>query len=160
MFSKKNIRNIDPATTTWAAMTASEKAARKPSAAFSAQRPMSCNQLIGNLAGAFVLAAAQTTGVLILPAALSCCYLTSDSLSGQDAVGPARGQRHALAKLHLNSGTKGQTIFESVYRPHACISVPPQVLKQLHWGIRDSNNRVLDLKGTHCSWTLCFDQRD
>ena len=57
-------------------------------------------------------------------------------------------------------GAKGQTIFESVYRPHAFVTMPPQSLKQLRWSIRDSRHRILDLKGTHCSWTLTFDQRD
>ncbi len=65
------------------------------------------------------MAAAQTLGVLVLPAALIVCYLHSDSLAGRDAIGPNPESMTCLCKLHLNSGAKGTTVFESVYRPHS-----------------------------------------
>ena len=50
------------------------------------------------------------------------------------ASGEPNRQKVGIAnkcKMHLNSGAKGETIFESVYRPHAFLAVPHQTLKQL-----------------------------
>ena len=99
---------------------------------------------------------ARALGPVDLPAATNALYLHSDTLSGNDSMGPHPQSSTCVCKLMLHGATFGQSVAQSAFRELRYCTVPPQSLQALEWSLRSAKNRVINLRGGKISFVLSF----
>ena len=81
-------------------------------------------------------------------------YLTSDNLGNFETLGP-RGNRNILKKIPASSNY-GYLILDNIVSTIDGIDVSKSAIKLLHFQLTDARGHVVDLHGSHVSFSLIF----
>ena len=81
-------------------------------------------------------------------------YIHSSTLGHYNSIG-VRGENTIIKKVPVSSSF-GYLIMDSVVAPHDKINVSKQLIKTLHFSLKDVHGNVIDLHGAHISLSLIF----
>ena len=81
-------------------------------------------------------------------------YMHCDNLGHYKCLG-LRGENTIVKKIHVSSSF-GYLILDSVVAPHDKIDVSRQLIKTLHFTLKNVHGNVINLHGAHCSFSLIF----
>ena len=82
-------------------------------------------------------------------------YLHSNALSSLRTIGPS-GSRTVIARVPLNSIYQGMALRTHSGHPLDCVPCGGRTLRTLDFQIKDSFNRLIDMRGGHVSFELLF----
>jgi len=85
-------------------------------------------------------------------------YIHSSTLGNYSTIG-VRGENTIIKKVPVSSSF-GYLIMDSVVAPHDKINVSKQLIKTLHFSLRNVHGNVIDLHGSHISLSLIFQTLD
>jgi hypothetical protein len=86
-------------------------------------------------------------------------YLTSETFSGYDVIGPNGGLRSTLRKITVTEPSKGLQYHEHSGHGEDYISVGGMSMRTLKFALKDSFGNVVSLNGGHCAFSLLFCER-
>lgn len=81
-------------------------------------------------------------------------YMHCDNLGHYSTLG-VRGENTIIKKVPVSSSF-GYLIMDSVVAPHDKIDVSRQLIKTLHFTLKNVHGNVINLNGAHCSFSLVF----
>ena len=81
-------------------------------------------------------------------------YIHSSTLGNYSSIG-VRGENTIIKKVPVSSSF-GYLIMDSVVAPHDKINVSKQLIKTLHFSLRNVHGNVINLHGAHISLSLIF----
>ena len=85
-------------------------------------------------------------------------YIHSSTLGHYNTIG-VRGENTIIKKVPVSSSF-GYLIMDSVVAPHDKINVSKQLVKTLHFSLKNVHGNVIDLHGAHISLSLIFQTID
>ena len=85
-------------------------------------------------------------------------YIHSSTLGNYSTIG-VRGENTIIKKVPVSSSF-GYLIMDSVVAPHDKINVSKQLIKTLHFSLRNVHGNVIDLHGSNISLSLIFQTLD
>ena len=85
-------------------------------------------------------------------------YIHSSTLGHYNTIG-VRGENTIIKKVPVSSSF-GYLIMDSVVAPHDKINVSKQLIKTLHFSLRNVHGNVIDLHGSNISLSLIFQTLD
>ena len=85
-------------------------------------------------------------------------YLHSNALSSLRTIGPS-GSRTVIARVPLNSIYQGVVTRTHSGHPLDCVPCGHKTLRTLDFSLKDSFNRLIDMRGGHVSFELLFAPR-
>ena len=85
-------------------------------------------------------------------------YIHSSTLGHYNTIG-VRGENTIIKKVPVSSSF-GYLIMDSVVAPHDKINVSKQLIKTLHFSLKNVHGNVIDLHGSNISLSLIFQTLD
>lgn len=85
---------------------------------------------------------------------ISNIYISSANIGSHDTIG-CKGERNILKKVQVSS-SYGFMIFDNVVATHDYFKVSKQMLKTLYFSLKDANGNIINLNGSHWSFSMIF----